>query len=144
MQRAAFFVIAALLLPGVGLRAEPPPKSDRTQRSADARKTPVRGPTRAQLIDSANGWVFVSGEWVHPEGYKFVNNKIIRTTAKTGKAAPKPPGKLALENPTKLAPSTKSAAAPSKDDAKTAAEKAAEARRKNLNPTAAPQTGTHL
>jgi hypothetical protein len=84
--------------------------------------------------------MYVNGEWVHPDGYKFVNNQIIRTTAKTGKSVPRPPGKLALENPTKL----KSAAAPSKDDAKTAAEKAAETRRKNLEPRPASQTGTHL
>ena len=93
----------------------------------------------ARIIESANGWMFVKGEWVHPDGYKFVNNKVLRTTAKTGKPVPKPPGKLALENPAMLTPSTKP-----RDDAKTAAEKAAEARRKNLTPTAAPQTGTHL
>ena len=139
MGRAASLVIAAaLLLPGAALRAEPPAKAERTSRSAD------RGPTRAQLIESANGWLYVNGEWLHPEGYKFVNNKIIRTTGKLGKAAPKPPGKLALENPTKLAPPTKSATAPAKDDPKTAAEKAAEARRKNLEPRPASQTGTHL
>jgi hypothetical protein len=85
--------------------------------------------------------MYVNGEWIHPDGYKFVNNKIIRTTAKMGKAVPRPPGKLALENPAKLAPSNKSA---TKDDAKTAAEKAAETHRKNLEPRPAPQTGTHL
>ena len=102
--------------------------------------TIVAGQTpRARVIESANGWMYVKGEWLHPEGYKFVNNKVLRTTAKTGKAFPKPPGKLALENPTILTPSSKP-----RDDAKTAAEKAAETRRKNLTPTAAPQTGTHL
>jgi hypothetical protein len=91
-------------------------------------------------MESANGWTYVNGEWVHPGGYKFVNNKVLRTTAKSGKQFPKPPGKLALENPTKLGPRTK--AAP--QDAATAAEKAAEQRRKNLEPRPAPQTGSHL
>jgi hypothetical protein len=133
-----------VLLPVGGLRAEPPARTERTRRASDAGKATNRGPTRAQLIESANGWLYVNGEWLHPEGYKFVNNKIIRTTGKLGKAAPKPPGKLALENPMKLAPPTKSATAPAKDDPKTAAEKAAEARRKNLEPRPASQTGTHL
>ena len=139
MQRAVFLVVAAVFfLSLAGLRAEPPAKNTRTHRSADT------GPTRAQLIESANGWIYVNGEWVHPDGYKFVNNRIIRTSAKTGRGAPKPPGKLALENPTKLTPATKSATAPAKDDAKTAAEKAVETRRKNLEPRPASQTGTHL
>lgn len=91
-------------------------------------------------MESANGWVYVNGQWVHPDGYKFVNNRILRTTAKTGQPLPKPPGKLALENPTKLAARPKSAA----DEAKSAAEKAAEQHEKNLAPRPAPQTGTHL
>ena len=146
MQRATFLVIAALLvLPGAGLRAEPPAKPERTRSSGDVKKTTDRGPTRNQLIESANGWRYVNGEWVHPDGYKFVNNTVLRTTAKTGKSVPKPPGKLALENPMKLASQTKSATAPSpKNDAKTAAEKAVEERQKNLTPRPAPQTGTHL
>ena len=98
-------------------------------------------PTRAQLTESANGWMYVNGEWVHPDGYKFVNHNVLRTTAKTGKAFPKPPGKLALDNAPKLTPRTKSSAF---DDAKTAAEKAADMRRKNLTPRPASQTGTHL
>lgn len=84
--------------------------------------------------------MYVSGEWVHPDGYKFVNNKVLRTIAKAGKTFPNPPGKLALDNPTKLTPGLKSA--PKEDQ--TPAEKAAEARRKNLTPAPAPQTGTHL
>jgi hypothetical protein len=91
-------------------------------------------------MESANGWVYLNGQWIHPDGYKFVNNKILRTTAKTGQAFPKPPGKLALENPTKLAVRPKSPA----DEAKSAAEKAAQQREKNLTPTPASQTGTHL
>ncbi len=96
--------------------------------------------TRTALAESANGWTFVRGEWVHPEGYKFVNGKVLRTTAKTGKAFPNPPGKLALENAQKLTP--KNSAPP--QNMQSAAEKKAEERRKNLTPTAAPQTGTHM
>ena len=140
MQRAVFLFFAAiLLLPVHGLRAEPPSKPDQAAR-ANSKKNTERAPSRAQLIESANGWVYVNGEWVHPNGYKFVNNRVLRTTARRAQVLPKPPGKLALENPTKLTARPKTAA----DEAKAAAEKAAEQRRKNLNPIPAPQTGTRL
>src|SRR5687768_7897826 len=126
-------IAAAVVLWGANLGAEPPSKNTSNSTAA-----------RDRLIKSANGWIYVNGQWVHPDGYKFVNNKIVRTTAKTGRAYPEPPGKLAQENPAKLAPRTRSAAAPSAEDARTAAEKAAEVRRKNLTPRPAPQTGSHL
>jgi hypothetical protein len=142
MQNLAFLLVAAaLLVPETRMRAEPPAKTEHSRSSSSAQRAKDSSPTRAQLVESANGWTYVNGEWIHPEGYKFVNNKIIRTTAKTGKPAPKPPGKLALENPTKLAPSNRTM---TKDDAKTAAEKAAETHEKNLAPRPAPQTGSHL
>jgi hypothetical protein len=141
MQRAVFLFFATILvLPVLELSADPPSKADRTARESSSKKNTDRGPSRAQVIASANGWVYVNGEWVHPDGYKFVNNKVLRTTARTGQSVPKPPGKLALENPTKLTARPRSAA----DEAKAAAEKAAETRRKNLIPIPAPQTGTHL
>lgn len=123
-------IAAAWVLGGPNLGAEPASKKTATSMAA--------------LIESANGWIYANGQWVHPDGYKFVNNKIVRTTAKTGKAHPEPPGKLAQQNPAKLAPRTNSAAAPSPKDAQVAAEKAAEIRRKNLTPRPAPQTGSHL
>jgi hypothetical protein len=132
-RAAAFLVIVSLALLGTSLRAEPPAKT----------KVKESGPTRARIMESANGWLHVKGEWIHPEGYKFVNNKVIRTTAKIGRSFPKPPGKLALENPAMLESRSKTAPA-SANDTRTPAEKAAEARQKNLTPTAAPQTGTHL
>ena len=122
-------IATVVVLLGPGLRAEPP-----------VNKTRNRAPTRAQVLESANGWNFVNGEWVHPDGYKFVNNKVIRTTAKTGKQLPKPPGQLALENAAALTLRPKSAPV----EAKTAAEKAAEERRKNLEPRPAPKMGSHL
>jgi hypothetical protein len=124
--RTSFLVIAAVLfLSGASLRAEPPEK---------------KAPALARIVESANGWTYVKGEWIHPEGYKFVNNKVVRTTARTGKSFPNPPGKLAQENPLKLTPR----ATPAATDNRTAAEKAAEERRKNLTPRPAPQTGSHL
>jgi len=138
-------MVAVLALPGGMLRADPPAKPERNRSSSSAKQTTDRGPTLAQLLESANGWRYVNGEWIHPNGYKFVNNRVLRTTARTGRPLPKPPGKLALENPMRLTAPPKSMTVPSqKDDAKTAAEKAAEQRQKNLTPTAAPQTGTHL
>ena len=130
-RKAGCLAIAAtIVLGGANLGAEPPS----TKKSSSA----------AALIESANGWLYVNGQWVHPDGYKFVNNKIVRTTAKAGRGYPEPPGKLAQQNPAKLAPRTKSAAVSSTEDARTAAEKAAEVRRKNLTPRPAPQTGSHL
>jgi len=96
--------------------------------------------TSAEIAQSANGWSYVKGEWIHPDGYKYVKGQVLRTTARAGKAAPEPPGKLAQENAQKLTP--KASTAP--DSAKTATEQATETRRKNLMPTAAPQTGSHL
>lgn len=138
-------IIASIAFSGTTLKAEPPAKTERKSNPSDATKTIKRDSARARLIESANGWMYVNGEWVHPDGYKFVNHKVLRTTAKAGKTFPNPPGKLALENPTKLTPPTKSAATRSAaGEPQTAAEKAAEARRKNLTPTPASQTGTHL
>lgn len=50
-------------------------------------------------MESADGWFRSNGEWTHSEGYPLVNGRILRTTAKPGRTAPKPPGKLALDNP---------------------------------------------
>jgi hypothetical protein len=144
-QRAGVLLfVVNLALPVATLRSEPPAKTGGGPSSSDARKARDQAVVRARLIESANGWVYVKGEWVHPDGYKFANNKVIRTTAKTGRAFPNPPGKLALQNATALMPQTNPARSSVADDAGTSAEKAAEMRRKNLTPTAAPQTGTHL
>src|SRR3954470_2825761 len=136
----SLLIVASMAVFGTVLKAEPPARTERKSNSGDSTKTTSRDPTRARLIESANGWLFVNGEWVHPDGYKFANNKVLRTTARTGQPLPKPPGKLALENPAKLTARPKSAA----EEVKAAADKAAETRRKNLTPTPASQTGTHL
>ena len=93
----------------------------------------------ARIVESANGWNYVNSEWIHPDGYKFVNKKVVRTTAKAGRKVPNPPGRLAQENAMKLVPLSKST-----QDARSAADKAAETREKNLYQRPASQTGTHL
>lgn len=134
-KKAACFTIAlSVVLFGASLRAEP--ATSKTSKSTTA--------LDRRLIESANGWTYSNGQWAHPDGYKFINNKIIRTTAKPGKAPPKPPGTLAQENAAKLAPRTKPAAVSATEKARADAEKAAELRRKNLEPRPAPRMGSHL
>jgi hypothetical protein len=128
-----FLVTISLAMTAPTLRAEPPKSKHSSARTEKSRNT-----TANALLESANGWNYVKGEWVHPQGYKFVNGKILRTTAKYGQPLPKPPGKLALENPQKLTQQSKSIATQSE------AEKKAEERRKNLQPRPAPQTGSHM
>ena len=135
MKRTLFFLLAfSSFAIALQAAATPTPAPKRTSNKSEK----ISGPQET-LAQSANGWIFVKNEWVHPEGYKFVNGKVLRTTARTGKAFPKPPGKLALDNAQKL--TAKPTPAP---DARTAAQKAAEERRKNMAPRPAPQTGSNL
>jgi hypothetical protein len=108
------------------------PKRSQKKSSAQA--------TASEIARSAHGWSYVNGEWIHPDGYKFVRNQVLRTTAKPGKAAPEPPGKLALENAQNWTPTP----VPSQERSKTDAERKAEEKRKNLEVRPAPQTGTHI
>ena len=141
----SLLIAVSIALSGTGLYAEPPAKSERRSNPGDSPKTTNVDSARARLLESANGWMYVNSEWIHPGGYKFVNHKVLRTTAKAGKTFPKPPGKLALENPAKLTSRPNPAGARSvPEKPQTEAEKAAETRRKNLTPTPASQTGTHL
>lgn len=135
MKRTLLFLLAFTCFT-IALQAAPTPTPSAKRTSNKNEKTAVAPETIAQ---SANGWYYTNGEWVHPDGYKFVNNKVLRTTARTGRAFPKPPGKLALDNPQKLGPKTNLAPAVSQ----TEAEKKAEIKRKNLQPSRAPQTGFH-
>jgi hypothetical protein len=136
MKRTFFFLLAftsfAIALPAA---PTPTPGPKRTSNKTEKRSGP-----QETVAQSANGWSYFKGEWIHPEGYKFVNGKVLRTTARAGRLYPKPPGKLALENAQQLTPKTAPAAAP----AQTEAERKAEERRKNLAPRPAPQTGTHM
>lgn len=135
MKRTLFFLLAFTSF-AIALQAAPTPTPTPKRTSDKSEK--IGGPQET-LAQSANGWTFVKDEWVHPEGYKFVNGKVLRTTARTGKAFPKPPGKLALDNAQKL--TAKPSPAP---ETKTAAQKAADERRKNLAPRPASQTGSNL
>ncbi len=136
MKRTLLFLLAFTGF-AIALQAEPTPKH-RSKRNSSKHESRER--FSGNLAESANGWNYVNGEWIHPDGYKYVRGQVLRTTAKAGRAAPEPPGKLAQENARKLAPNATLAP----DNVKTAAEKAAEERRRNLTPTAAPQTGSHL
>src|SRR5471030_1363329 len=74
--------------------------------SKNEKKSGGQKATFTDIVQSAHGWSYVKGEWVHPDGYKYVKGQVLRTTAKAGKDAPEPPEKLALENPQKLTPKT--------------------------------------
>ena len=98
---------------------------------------PTRKNTAPNVVPapSAEGWSYVKGEWVHPDGYKYVKGQVIRIGAQTHKSPPKPPSKALLD-------SVKAKPTPSIDP-NSAAAKAAQKER-NLQPRPAPQTGTHL
>jgi hypothetical protein len=130
------------LAAGVPLKAEPTPTADqaatRKATTAPHEKPQARtdatsktGPTSS----SAVGWNHVKGEWIHPDGYKYVKGQVVRTGAQTHKSPPKPPSKALLD-------SVKTRPAPSPDP-NSAAAKAAQKER-NLTPRPAPQTGSHL
>jgi hypothetical protein len=141
MKRNLLFLLAFTSL-AIALQASPTPTAGpKRTLSKSEKRSPAQKTVSEEVARSANGWTYVTGEWVHPDGYKYVRGQVLRTTAKPGKIAPEPPGKLALENAQKLTPKVNPAA----DDAKKmGAERAAKTRRKNLTPTAAPQTGTHM
>lgn len=141
MTRIFLFLLTLMSLaiitlhPSPASAQSPKRKSTKNQKNSGGQKA-----TSQEIAQSSHGWSYVKGEWIHPNGYKYVKGQVLRTTAKVGKNAPEPPGKLALENPQDLTPKTN----PAPDSTKTAAETAAEIRRKNLTPTSAPQTGSHL
>jgi hypothetical protein len=122
-------ILLATLVAAISLHAEPTPsKSVKSQKpSARTNAAPTSVPSE--------GWSYVRGEWIHSNGYKYVNGKVIRIGAQTHKRPPKPPAN-ALLNSVKIKP------APTPVPG-SAAEKAAEIER-NKRPPPAPQTGTHM
>jgi hypothetical protein len=134
MKRNFFFLLA---LTSFAVALHPSAASAKSPKKATTKNE--KAVTSAEVVQAAHGWSYVKGEWVHPNGYKFVKGQILRTTAKIGQPAPEPPGKLALENPERLTSAPKPA-----PPAKTAAETAAELKRKNLETRPAPQTGSHM
>jgi len=134
MKRNLFFLLAltsfTLALHPSGASAKSPKRtSSKTEKTV----------TSAEVVQAAHGWSYVKGEWIHPDGYKFVKGQILRTTAKTGKAVPEAPGKLALDNPEKL-----TLKAPAPQNTKTAAETKAEIKERNMQVRPTSQTGSHL
>jgi hypothetical protein len=134
MKRNLFFLLALTsfaiaLHPSAASAKSPKRTSSKTEKTV----------TSTEVAQAAHGWSYVKGEWIHPNGYKYVKGQVLRTTAKIGQPAPEPPGKLALEHPEKL-----TLKAPAPQNAKTAAETAADIKRKNLETRPAPQTGSHL
>jgi len=124
-------IVLTALVAGVSLNAEPTPSAERTSSKSANRVAPKTVPAPP----AAGGWSYVKGEWVHVDGYKYVNSQLIRTGAPTHKRPPKPPSK-ALLNSVKIKP------APTPVPGSAAA-KAAEKER-NLRPTPTSQTGSHL
>ena len=120
-------ILLTILAAAVSNCADPTASVDRTA-STNAVPQTVPAP-------SAEGWNYVKGEWVHPDGYKYVNGQVIRAGAQTHKGPPKPPSKALLA-------SVKTKPTPTPDP-NSAEAKAAE-RERNLRPRPAPQTGTQL
>jgi hypothetical protein len=118
-------ILLTIVAAALSMCADPTPSADGTS-SRNAVPQMVPAPL-------AEGWNYVKGEWIHADGYKYVNGQVVRTGAQTHKRPPKPPSK-ALLNFVKPTPTP---------DPNSAAAKAAE-RERNLRPRPAPQTGTNL
>ena len=124
-------IVLTALAAGASLNAEPTPSAEHT---------PSKGANKvaAKIVPappSAEGWSYVKGEWIHADGYKYVNGQVIRTGPQTHKRPPKRPSK-ALLNSVKTKPTPTPVPG-------SAAAKAAEKER-NLRPTPTSQTGSHL
>lgn len=133
-------IVLAILTAGIPLNAEPPPNaestSSKTQKKSVSKKSQARTDSRiAPETPLAEGWTYVKGEWIHPDGYKYVKGQVVRTASGTHKTPPKPPSRALLS-------SVKTKPAPTPDP-NSAAAKSAE-RERNLTPRPASQTGTHL
>jgi hypothetical protein len=132
-------IVPMTLVATVSLHGEPTPSADRTP-SKNAKNQQPQAKTSAapKSVPSpplAEGWNYVNGEWIHSDGYKYVNGTVTRIGTRTYKRPPKPPAK-ALLNSVKIKP------APTPVPGSAAA-KAAEKER-NLRTRPAPQTGSHL
>ena len=123
-------ILLATLATPASLIAQTTPSAD-----TPSRKTTKKAEARTVAPASTEGWTYVKGEWIHPDGYKYLRGQVIRIGSQPHKSPPKPPSKALLDfvkaKPTPT-PNPNSAEA-----------KAAE-RERNLRPRPAPQTGTHL
>jgi hypothetical protein len=126
MTRTTLLLILLGTLPA-SLNAQPTPSADKSPRK---NAVPKVAPAT-----SGEGWSYVKGEWIHPDGYKYVKGQVLRIGGQTQKNPPKPPSKALLDSV-----KAKSTPAP---DPNSAGPKAAE-RERNLRQRPASQTGTHL
>jgi hypothetical protein len=134
MKRTLFFFLALtsfaiVLHPAAASAKSPKRNSSKSEKAV----------TSTEVVQDAHGWSYVKGEWVHPNGYKFVKGQVLRTTARIGQPAPEPPGKLAQENPEKMKAMT-----PVTQNTKTEAETKAEIKARNMQVRPTSQTGSHL
>ena len=115
----------------LGVNAEP--ANSKKKSTGKTKKEAAATTTAAKSLPQ--GWSLVDGVWMHSDGYKFVQGRIIRDGAPTSKRPPNPPTQAQIDAVTK------------KKKAPTAAEisaaKAAE-RERNLRPAPAPRMGSHL
>jgi len=144
MKRLLFLLLSLTTIACIA-SASPTPSPDAKVTSSLSEKKAGTQVSPKDLLQSANGWNYVKGEWVHPWGFKIANGRIQRTTARAGIQPPAPPGKLALQNPQMLTPSS----VPALENAnKAATDKAANDknadRARNSAPRPNPQTGSHL
>jgi hypothetical protein len=130
-----FLILLATLATPASLTAEPTPSADRPSRKI-AKKADAEKPLKTDAgPKTGEGWNYVKGEWIHSDGYKYVNGQVFRIGAQTHKSRPKPPSRALLD-------SVKARPTPAPDPNSPAA-KAAE-RERNLQQRPASQTGTHL
>jgi hypothetical protein len=125
-------ILLTILATPVSLSAEPTPSAAKPPRK-DAQKTNTGPKTAAPPLRS--GWNYVKGEWIHSDGYKYVNGQMFRIGPQTQKSPPKPPSRALLDS-VKIKPTP----AP---DPNSPAAKAAEKER-NMRQRPASQTGSHL
>jgi hypothetical protein len=127
------------LAAAVSLQADPTPSADRTpSKNANNQKPPARtnaAPKSVSTSPLAEGWNYVNGEWIHSDGYKYVNGSVTRIGTRTYKRPPKPPAKALLD-------SVKTKPLPTPVPGSAAAKAAEIERNKRVRP--APQTGSHL
>ena len=140
MTRKILSLIALTTLAGtLSLNADPTPSADSTSsknaNKVESEKPQAKTNAAPKMAPLAEGWSYVKGEWIHADGYKYVNGQVIRTGTQTHKRPPKPPTKALLNS---VKPKSTPTPAPN-----SAAAKAAE-RERNLRQQPASQTGTHL
>src|SRR5207302_5108428 len=118
----------------VSLKAEPATSADRSTSKSQKSKTKAA----AKIVPEtplAEGWNYVKGEWIHSDGYKYVNGQVIRTGTQTHKRPPKPPTRALLNS---VKPKSTPTPAPNSAAANAAV------RERNLTPRPASHTGSHL